>query len=187
MKIIGRMILLLLVLLIPNALHAFKPNGKGHGGITREALPTIAVTINSETLKFTAAAIEEIKDANYNVDKSTDLFIRPTVGVVIDNTGSMAPVISGVRSAVASIVNSTIGMSDEPDRYLLAQFGDPDVGSPTIFTDPRSFLAAVDGIVPSGGGDCPELSMAGAYNAVNASDRGSRVFLYFPERKLLRV
>ena len=350
MKITGRSILLSLVLLLPTSLYAFHPDDGGHGGITRDALDEISVTINGETVKFTDAAKEEIKAANNSTDLSFDFFtpsahfddeklresslriigfkalvifkatfgdgkearkylgqalhtiqdffahsnepdeglhipnfgvdvldklpittptctgslfepgstlipgvglttgyfliplcdvglpqgkcihglglcpgiakdppnhpfhqtayalaviasrnfinlilndsrmtpdaikrlmdIRPMIAAVIDNTGSMGPVIAGVRGAVASIVNTTAGTPDQPDKYLLEQFGDPDIGTPLISTDPNDFLAAVDAIVPSGGGDCPELSMSGAYRAIDAADNGSRVFLY---------
>lgn len=48
--------------------HAFSLNDTGHGGITRDALTSISITISSETLKFTNRAKEEIKDANFEVD-----------------------------------------------------------------------------------------------------------------------
>ncbi|MDP3670565.1 MAG: hypothetical protein WA191_02130 [Telluria sp.] len=104
--------------------------------------------------------------------------IRPMIGAVIDDTGSMGSVISGVSTAVSTIVNSNRGTPDEADKYLLERFGDPTVGEPGIYTDPGAFLAAVNAIVPSGGGDCPELSMAGAYKAVVKAENDSRLFLY---------
>jgi hypothetical protein len=104
--------------------------------------------------------------------------IRPMLGAVIDDTGSMGPVISGVRSAVTSIVNSLIGTPDEPDKYLLEIFGDPDVGTPSVYNDAPSFISAVNAISVGGGGDCPEFSQSGAYNAVVAAENDSRLFTY---------
>ncbi|MDD5269389.1 MAG: hypothetical protein PHO08_20115 [Methylococcales bacterium] len=104
--------------------------------------------------------------------------IRPMISAVIDDTGSMGGVISGVSAAVSGIVNSVKGTQDEPDKYLLERFGDPNVGTPSSFTDSGSFLSAVNSIVPSGGGDCPELSMEGTYNAVVAAENDSRLFTY---------
>lgn len=104
--------------------------------------------------------------------------IRPMIGAVIDDTGSMGGVIRGVSSAVASIVATVKGTPDEPDKYLLERFGDPTVGTPSLFADSGDFLAAVNSIIPDGGDDCPELSMSGTYTAVVAADRDSRLFLF---------
>lgn len=106
------------------------------------------------------------------------LDIRPQIGAAIDDTGSMGPVIGGVAAGVANIVNSVQGTPDEPDKYLLVRFGDPSVGQGMVFNSSASFISAVQSIVPNGGGDCPELSMSGAYNAVVAAEYDSRIFIY---------
>lgn len=106
------------------------------------------------------------------------LDIRPQIGASIDDTGSMGSVIAGVVAGVTNIVNGVQGTADEPDKYLLVRFGDPNVGEAAIFNTPASFIAAVQAIVPNGGGDCPELSVAGAYKAVVAAEYDSRIFTY---------
>jgi hypothetical protein len=132
-----------------------------------------------------AASIAFVKDIINDSRMTADpraikrlMDIRPMVSTAIDDTGSMGPVIGSVNTAVASIVNSLVGTPDEPDKYLLVRFGDPSVGSASIFQDATSFLSAVAGIFPSGGGDCPELSMDGAYNAVAAADNDARLFVF---------
>lgn len=106
------------------------------------------------------------------------LDIRPTIGTVIDDTGSMGGVIAGVKAGVTLMVNSLKDGPDEPDKYLFERFGDPTVGAAITYTDADSFLGAVSSIVPSGGGDCPEFSMSGAFIATVAADKGSRLFIY---------
>jgi hypothetical protein len=106
------------------------------------------------------------------------LDIRPMLGAAIDNTGSMGGVIEGVKSAVTQIVSSVKDTPDEPDQYLLEAFGDPDVGPAQVFNDAASFAGALNGIVASGGGDCPEYSARGTYTAVEAASNDSRLFVY---------
>lgn len=104
--------------------------------------------------------------------------IRGTLGFVIDDTGSMGPEIAGVKSSVVQIINRVAGTDDAPDNYLLVRFGDPSVGAPVKTTDPNVLLAAVNGIVPSGGGDCPELSQAGLLSAIAGASSGSKLYFY---------
>ena len=60
--------MLLLTWLIPDAGWAFKTDDQGHGGITRDALRDVSITINGETLKFTDRAAVEVRKANFAVD-----------------------------------------------------------------------------------------------------------------------
>lgn len=62
-------VLLSLAWLSPPA-HAFKANEEGHEGITRQALGDISRTVDSETLRFTQRAINQIATANNRVDLS---------------------------------------------------------------------------------------------------------------------
>ncbi len=104
--------------------------------------------------------------------------IKGTLGMVIDDTGSMGPSINQVKAQVATIVNSVAGTDDEPDEYLLESFNDPDVGTPLITTDATAFLAAVNALTPHGGGDCPELCQTGLLRAASASKSDSNLFLF---------
>src|SRR5205814_10609545 len=47
---------------------AVKTDDTGHGGINRDALGAVSITINGETLKFTDRAITEVRQANFDVD-----------------------------------------------------------------------------------------------------------------------
>lgn len=106
------------------------------------------------------------------------LGIGPSLGFVVDTTGSMGSVIAGVRSAAISIVNGRLGTEQEPSKYVLNPFSDPSVGPLTVTSDVDAFKRAIGGLFASGGGDCPELSMRGTLNAVDASDEGGDVFVF---------
>jgi len=104
--------------------------------------------------------------------------INGTLGMVIDDTGSMGSSINQVKAQVSAIVTS-IGVTDlQPDEYLLERFGDPDVGPPFITTDPGVFLGRVNSLSPGGGGDCPELSQSALLEAVGASRKDSNLYLF---------
>ena len=141
-------------------------HGVAYSGAVAASTRFIMSILNDSRMTADPKAIKRLMD------------IRPMIGAVIDDTGSMGSVISSVSSAVASIVSSVKGTPDEPDKYLLERFGDPVVGTSSVFSDSASFLAAVNSIYPYGGGDCPELSMSGAYIAVAAAENDSRLFLF---------
>lgn len=101
-----------------------------------------------------------------------------TLGMVIDDTGSMGPEINAVKAQASAIVNSVVGTDEEPQQYLLVRFGDPDVGPPFETPDAGPFLAAVNSLFPSGGGDCPERAFTGLLQAVGRSKRDSSIFLF---------
>jgi dockerin type I repeat protein len=105
------------------------------------------------------------------------LGIGPSLAFAIDTTGSMGSIIAEVRSTAISIVNRRLGTSEEPSRYVLSPFNDPSVGPVTVTGDPDIFKQAINALTASGGGDCPELAMAGILNAVTASEEGGEVFV----------
>ncbi len=129
----------------------------------------------------TAATVQVFHDLKTKLTPSQFkalLGIGPSLGFAIDTTGSMGSVIAGVQASVVGIVDGRIGTPDEPSQYVLSPFNDPSVGPVLTTADATSFKSAVNSLFASGGGDCPELSMAGAYNAVDALDEGGEMFLY---------
>lgn len=93
---------------------------------------------------------------------------------VIDDTGSMGEEIAGVASTVNQIVARTDAHPElRPTEWMLVRFGDPDVGSPLVTDSAPALLSAVNGLFPSGGGDCPELSQGALLEAV-APTRSAR-------------
>ncbi len=105
--------------------------------------------------------------------------VKGSLGFVVDDTGSMGPVIAGVKNQVNRIVDLVADDPDkEPDKYILVRFGDPDVG-PVFVTDQASSLRRrVNSLFADGGDDCPELSMSGMLNAIDASSSGSSLYLF---------
>jgi uncharacterized repeat protein (TIGR01451 family) len=104
--------------------------------------------------------------------------IKSTLGFVIDTTGSMGDIIGQVQAAVVQTVNSVAGTTDEPDQYLLEPFNDPNWGPPYTTADASEFIAAVNALTASGGGDCPELPLHGMLDAISASYPDSQLYLY---------
>lgn len=104
--------------------------------------------------------------------------INGTLGMVIDDTGSMGGEIDQVKTQVARIVNDFAGTDKEPDEYLLVRFGDPDVGEAYTTTDTSAYLSSVNALYPHGGGDCPEYSQTGLLKAIGASRNDSNIYLF---------
>jgi hypothetical protein len=104
--------------------------------------------------------------------------INGTLGMVVDDTGSMGTDINQVKNQVTAIVASVRDGAKAPDEYLLVRFGDPDVGPAFTTTDPDAYLARVRALFASGGGDCPELSQTALLQAVGASRSDSNLYLF---------
>lgn len=104
--------------------------------------------------------------------------VKSTLGMVIDTTGSMGGIIGQVKTQVAQIVNSVRDTDNAPAQYLLQSFSDPDVGTTFVTQDPDAFLAAVNSLFASGGGDCPELSQTGLLRAIAASLPDATLYLF---------
>jgi hypothetical protein len=87
---------------------------------------------------------------------------------VIDDTGSMGNEIAAVKSAAVDAINSVEETPLEPSLYVLTQFDDPEVTTYS-FEDAEDFIAQLNLIVASGGGDCPEYAVSGIREAIAQS------------------
>lgn len=176
-----------------------KPAGKcSHGG-TGDATSTTPPTggINKDTslcsssphfnLHTTAAALakeatkqflRDIKAAVSTSELKLLLGAGPTLTISIDTTGSMGPIIDSVKNQAIQIVDTRLGTDQEPSKYVLAPFNDPGVGPVTVTDNPDTFKAAISSLFASGGGDCPELAMAGMLQGLAASDDGGDLFMF---------
>ena len=104
---------------------------------------------------------------------------RLTLGMAIDTTGSMGGILSRVKQQAVQIINARIGTDDEPNQYLLVPFNDPDVGPIIVTDDPAKFKLAISNLEADGGDDCPELSMTGMREALNAiDDNGGELMMF---------
>lgn len=138
-------------------------------------LHAAAVAVAREaTKKF----IRELRDDITPRQLQLLLGVGPTLAMAIDTTGSMGSVISQVKGVATGIVDSRLGTSEEPSKYVLVPFNDPGVGPTTATTNASTFKAAINGLFASGGGDCPELAMSGMLRALSASDDGGVLFMF---------
>jgi len=103
--------------------------------------------------------------------------LGPSIGFVIDDTGSMGPEIQGVKTAVASIINSAAASESPPSSYVLVTFGDPNVSPAKVTSSASTLLSSVNAISIGGGGDCPELSQSGLLAGVSASQEKGKLYL----------
>ena len=104
--------------------------------------------------------------------------VGPTLAMAIDTTRSMRDVLHSVKEQAIRMVDARIGTDQEPSRYVLVPFHDPQTGPTTRTMDPDEFKKALRSLVAVGGGDCPEFSMTGLQKAIRAATEGSEVFLF---------
>ena len=151
----------------------------GRGGALPESphsdFNPIATTV---AVRATVQIFDDLKSKMSLGEFKALLGVGPSLAFAIDTTGSMGTVIAGVRSEAISIVNSRLSTDEEPSKYVLVPFNDPGVGPATVTSDPVAFKAAISGLSASGGGDCPELSMAGTEKAVDLSDDRGSVIIF---------
>jgi subtilisin-like proprotein convertase family protein len=122
--------------------------------------------------------IRRIKEA-VGVERAKLLFgVGPTLAFAVDTTGSMGSVIAQVRQQSIQIVDSRLGTDEEPSKYVLVPFNDPEVGPVVETTDADEFKNALAALTASGGGDCPEPSMSGTLQALNATDAGGNLLIF---------
>lgn len=132
----------------------------------------------------TEATKEWVRNAVVLQHKLTDAQVAalfgygPSLGFAIDTTGSMGGIIASVKAEAIGLVDSRLDTRDEPRQYVLSPFNDPGVGPLTVTDNPDDFKAAISSLSASGGGDCPEFSMAGQLAAVSAMDEGGTLFAY---------
>lgn len=171
----------------------FFDKSPGFGGINKDmsaCTGTVAAGVfdsphNDHHPEAAALAVQATHQAFNNLkSKLTDrefknlLGIGPTLAFAIDTTGSMGPIIAGVRATSINIVNTRLGTDQEPSKYVLTPFSDPSTGPTTVTDDSNVFKSALGSLGAGGGGDCPELAMGGAFGALSASDDGGELYLF---------
>jgi MYXO-CTERM domain-containing protein len=138
-------------------------------------------------IKWIESEIKEKAGGKEGSAEQADEAIRALLGVnggssiafVVDTTGSMGGTINGVKRQIEQIITSVTADPDlQPEVYILVEFADPDVTDGFTTTDPAELLTAVEGLSPSGGDDCPEMSQGGILNALKKSSRGGTVYMY---------
>ena len=161
----------------------------GWGGINKDmsiCLPTGGGSPHSDrhpeaAARAVDASVRLFRDIRTRVGErryKALLGVGAPLAFAIDTTGSMGTAIDGVRTAVGRIIDARLNTPEQASQYVLAPFGDPDVPLPLVTEDETAFKSALAGLQPNGGGDCPEMAMAGLYNAVAGASDGARVFLF---------
>lgn len=171
--------------------------GEVAGGLGNLIFGTYAGGINKDSLACDwsphyalhpdAVDAAEAASAQYINDikpKLTDQQLRLLFGVgttlafVMDTTGSMSDIQSSVAAQAIQIATDRLATNDQVDLYVISLFNDPTTGPVTSVTNISSFEAIMDGLTASGGGDCPELSLTGILNAIDAVDEDAQVFMF---------
>ncbi len=139
-----------------------------------------------EFLNLVIAEIRKVGDAEHQ-DKMIKALLgiedEPVYGFVIDNTGSMSSIITGVKNQIQSLIDRVIADTSKDDssvqerQFLMISFNDPDVGEVNI-GNAETIKNAVTSLSASGGGDCPEKANTGILKAVQAAPSKSRLFVF---------
>lgn len=141
---------------------------------------------SKEFLNLVIADIRKVGDAEQQ-DKMIKALLgiedEPVFGFVIDNTGSMSDIITGVKNQIQSLIDrviadtSTDNSSVQERQFLMISFNDPDVGEVNI-GNAETIKNAVAALSAYGGGDCPEKANSGILKAVQAAPSKSRLFVF---------
>ncbi|WP_019529479.1 hypothetical protein [Dasania marina] len=154
------------------------PDGLNKDSPGRAGYPIAFNNATLATQNFVNSILDDSAIASDINAIKTLMDIKGTLGVIIDDTGSMGGIIASVKSQVSAIVSATAGTEDEPGQYLVQSFNDPAVGSPQVYSESAPFLGAVNSLSANGGGDCPELAWTGALRAVDKALTTSKLFLF---------
>ncbi len=154
------------------------PNGLNKDDATRPGYTTARQLAVDASKDFLNQILDDPRVAGNAKAIKALMDVKSTLGMVIDTTGSMGSIIDQVKAQVTQIVNSVRNTDDAPAQYLLQAFNDPGVPGAVVTQDPDVFLAAVNSLFASGGGDCPELSQTGLLRAVAASLPDATLYLF---------
>lgn len=154
--------------------------GTFHAGINKDSLScqwsphsdlhTVAV---DAAIAGSIQYIEDLK-AKVSDDELRMLFgVGRVFAFVMDTTGSMAEIQASVAQIAVSIANSLSSNEQGVGSFIISPFNDPGTGPVTVIITIDDFTAYMDALPASGGGDCPEYSMTGILNALEAIPSGA--------------
>ncbi|KAF3937947.1 Hemicentin-1 [Dactylella cylindrospora] len=129
-------------------------------------------------IQASIAWLQDLQEGLGDIKFNQFIGLGSSLGIAIDTTGSMQPIIDRVRTEAIAIVDRLVGTPDEPSFYVLALFNDPEVGPAQIYTNATAFKEAIEAVFADGGGDCPELSITGMRQAVAALGGGGPLFMF---------
>lgn len=103
------------------------------------------------------------------------------IGFLVDTTGSMGSTITGIKSAIARVVEDIDSGSKSISKFLVMVYGDPDFGNISIAENTEDMTSSIEAItlsVPNVGGDCPERTTEAVRLAINAAPDNTSLFVY---------
>ncbi|MCH7335515.1 hypothetical protein [Acinetobacter sp. NIPH 2699] len=108
---------------------------------------------------------------------------EPLYGFIIDDTGSMSAIITGIKNQIQKLIDriiensSTDTTSVQEKQFLMVSFNDPNVGEVKI-GNAEAIKNAVGALYAHAGGDCPEKANTGILKAVQKAPTKSRLFVF---------
>lgn len=145
------------------------PGSPFHGAARAAAL--------ASTTEFLNAVITALDGDEVAISALLD--VKGSLGFVVDTTGSMASIQSGVRAIASGLVTAANSPPfTRPDRWIVEGFNDPDVGAAVVTRDASVAQAAIGALGAGGGGDCPEMSQQGILEALRYATPNSRLFVF---------
>jgi hypothetical protein len=124
-------------------------DGMYRARLVRTAFSADGVVIGSGTDTFPPVAVQ----------------CNKSVGMIIDDTGSMGDEIDAVKSALANYINSRD--DEEYTVWQLTAFKDS-ARNFGVTTENSTILSWVNSLTASGGGDCPEEVLGGIQSSIDA-------------------
>jgi len=102
--------------------------------------------------------LSDIEKAQLQGDENCGL----ELAFVIDTTSTMYASIASVKQALQNMAPRLTYVSN----FILVTFNDPECGNASYYNTSWEFIAALDALTMSGGGDCSERMMCGCLSAI---------------------
>ena len=135
------------------------------------------IWVNQETTTVEIAA-DKPKNLS-SVSKMTAEKRKKSLVFVFDATSSMSEDLAQLKGAAKEIITAFSEQKENPiSNYILSVFRDPEVERLQKSNNPSQMLADLDAIKVHGGGDTPELALAGLEQAVEKALPNSIAFLF---------
>ena len=106
-----------------------------------------------------------------------DVVFGSRLALAIDTTGSMGGYVGAMRPNIKKLIQDRQATPNQPSLLVLSPFNDPGTGPLTATSDPMDFAAALDTLSFGGGGDCPEVALAGVGLALESLPAGGTLFV----------
>jgi len=168
---LGREIMSELLLMIVNDYSENSPSWKESRCLPKKSRADAEIGI---TIEF-ARLRNEIGEKSFG--QFLDLGVGTTLAFVMDDTGSMSGEITAAKQRVERITDLLQNSIDSPQEYVLVPFNDPFVADVTNTRSATQFKRSLSRLYAHGGGDMPEMAMAGIQLAIENCRPGSTIYV----------